>query len=125
MHTDSVPVATVLLFILLFAAVLRTVSWLLQHGPRRLLTDRSPAAHGRHRIAHLLRDDIGQKIAAARVNLSALRMHLRTSGVPESAELDAAMELLDDGCRDLRTVSRLIESEEAGHVGTGEPDVVR
>lgn len=72
-------------------------------------------------MSHLLQDEIGQKFAAARVNLSALRVQLRSGGVPEVAELDTALELLDDGCRDLRTVSRLMAAEEAtgseGHEG--------
>lgn len=122
---DSVPITTVVLFIVLFAAALWAVLWLLQRGGRRTSANRSPVAPDRRRIAHLLHDDIGQKIAAARVNLSALRVHMRTGGVPDSAELNAAMNLLDDGCRDLRTVSRLMENREAGKTDDDQPDAGR
>lgn len=118
---DSVPVATVLLFIVLIAAALWIVVRLLQRGTRGERPRHPSVAPERRRIAHLLQDDIGQKIAAARVNLSALRLQLRTGGVPESAELDAAMNLLDDGCRDLRTVSRLMNGEEPGRESAGGP----
>lgn len=118
---DSVPFITVLLFIALFIAALWAILWMLQRGGQRIAVRRSSPAPERRRIAHLLHDDIGQKIAAARVNLSALRLQLRTGGLPESAELDAAMNLLDDGCRDLRTVSRLMDDGETKQVNADGP----
>ncbi len=121
---DRVPVNTVLLFTLLFATALWITLWLLQRGTHMMRIKHPPVAQERRRIAHLLQDDIGQKIAAACVNLSDLRLQLRKSGVPESAELDAAMNLLDDGCRDLRTVSRLMKGKEAEHASTGRPKAI-
>jgi signal transduction histidine kinase len=65
----------------------------------------------RSRLVEFLQDDLGQRLAAARINLSTLRVRMRSDGVPEPDELGTAMKLLDEGCRDIRTVSRSIKKE--------------
>ena len=123
---ETGTIYTLLLFAVPFIAVLIAAVWLLQRGGRGFPVFRRPpkANDTRTRIAYLLQDDIGQKFAAARVNLSALRTQLRTGGKAGTADLDAAMNLLDDGCRDLRTVSRLMADDEAAasKAGTRAPD---
>lgn len=111
---ESLPLTILLFFLLPFTALLTAVLWLLQRRRATHVTRRArkPNADDRQQFARLIHDDIGQKFAAARINLSALRLQLRTGGVTEAAELDAAMNLLDDGCRDLRTVSRLLAAGE-------------
>src|SRR4028118_1456827 len=52
----------------------------------------------RRKLVEFLQDDLGQRLAAARVNLSAVRVRMRSDGVPEPDELGTAMKLLDDGC---------------------------
>lgn len=111
---ESLPLTILLFFVVPFGAVLVGVLWLLQRRSVARPLRRPLNGADRQRFATWLHDDIGQKFAAARVNLSALRSQLRTGGVPEAAELDAAMNLLDDGCRDLRTVSRLMAADKAG-----------
>jgi signal transduction histidine kinase len=105
---------TTLLLVAMLSAAALIAAGIFRRGGRKVRTKHATAAAqlDRRRLAHLLQDDIGQKFAAARVNLSALRLQLRTGGLPETAELDAALNLLDDGCRDLRTVSRLMTADE-------------
>lgn len=111
---EQEPLTTFLIFAVTIIIVLLLALRRLQRKGkrRRFLIYRRLTAAERQRLAHLLQDDIGQKFAAARVNLSALRLQLRTGALPETAELDAALDLLDDGCRDLRTVSRLMATDD-------------
>ena len=59
----------------------------------------------RRRIASDLHDGIGQMMSAAKMNLSGLQSRLDFSDSTERENFDRIMALVDESCRELRTVS--------------------
>lgn len=62
----------------------------------------------RHRIAGDLHDSVGQMISAAKLNLSALRQELLFKTKDSALAFDKALALVDESCREVRTVSHNI-----------------
>jgi hypothetical protein len=106
--TNSSLLPALLLFLTAFFGVLWFVLVFLR-WKGDLTKTRTVKQSDRGRLVEFLQDDLGQRLAAARVNLSALRVRMCSDGLPEPDELGTAIKLLDDSCRDIRTVSRFIE----------------
>lgn len=62
----------------------------------------------RIRIAGDLHDGVGQVMSAARMNLNAVRSDLHFDNVEQQLAFDKALELVDEGCKEVRSVSHNI-----------------
>ena len=62
----------------------------------------------RKRIAGDLHDGVGQIMSAAKMNLSMMSSELSFSNKEQKLAFDKAMDLVDEGCREVRTVSHNI-----------------
>jgi signal transduction histidine kinase len=62
----------------------------------------------RKRIAGDLHDGVGQIMSAAKMNLSIMSSELSFSNEEQKLAFDKAMDLVDEGCREVRTVSHNI-----------------
>ncbi len=62
----------------------------------------------RQRIAQDLHDGIGQMMSAAKMNLSALEHELWFSDAEQKKDFEKIISLLDDSCREVRTVSHIM-----------------
>ncbi len=59
----------------------------------------------RRRIAGELHDGVGQLLSAARMNMAALDSDLSTIDIATRHKLQTAIDMVDEGCREVRTVS--------------------
>lgn len=62
----------------------------------------------RQRIARDLHDGIGQMMSAAKMNLSALQSQMQFSTEEQKQSLEKAIGLVDDSCKEIRTVSHIM-----------------
>lgn len=62
----------------------------------------------RQRIAQDLHDGIGQMMSAAKMNLSAFESGMNDLQQVQKSELEKIISLVDDSCRELRTVSHIM-----------------
>jgi two-component system NarL family sensor kinase len=62
----------------------------------------------RQRIAQDLHDGIGQMMSAAKMNLSAFESEIRFSSDTQKNDLEKIINLVDESCREIRTVSHIM-----------------
>lgn len=62
----------------------------------------------RQRIAKDLHDGIGQMMSAAKMNLSSFESAIRFADNDQKRSFENAMRLVDDSCREVRTVSHIM-----------------
>ncbi|HPG10581.1 MAG TPA: sensor histidine kinase [Chitinophagaceae bacterium] len=62
----------------------------------------------RQRIAKDLHDGVGQMMSAAKMNLSAIEEDLKFENKDQKESFDKIIQLVDDSCREVRTVSHIM-----------------
>jgi signal transduction histidine kinase len=62
----------------------------------------------RQRIARDLHDGLGQMMSAAKMNLSAFESELKFAGPEQKRSFENVIKLVDDSCREVRTVSHIM-----------------
>jgi two-component system NarL family sensor kinase len=62
----------------------------------------------RQRIAKDLHDGVGQMMSAAKMNLSAFESELKFDNKEQKASFERLIQLVDDGCKEVRTVSHIM-----------------
>lgn len=62
----------------------------------------------RQRIAKDLHDGVGQMMSAAKMNLSAFESELKFDSSEQKASFEKLIQLVDDGCKEVRTVSHIM-----------------